>query len=444
MAKSKQNKKKNAHKVRNNNNPLAQVRADALKALEEKRAPAAKAVEAEDNIPRCLVARRGRLGKYARELIADLRLVMSPYTPTKLKDKRNNTIKDYVAVSGVLGLTHLMTISQTANGPNLGLARIPRGPTLSFKIRHFAPCSFLRRTLKKGTGENSKTSFSNPPLVVLNNFDDPENGRHVKIIAVTFQALFPAINVKTVKLNECRRVILVNYHRESDSLDVRHYLIRADPQGASRSVRKLLKAKVPNLSGRTDVSEIIDPGLRFGAGGGETSDSEVEDAAASVSLPQSFPGRGNQAGKRSVVKLREIGPRLTLELVKVQEGIFDGEVQYHKYESRTEEEIKAQRSAAVEKEHLVEERRRQQEENVEKKRLVEEEKNNKKKARLEARKTRLLERAKKYTAEGGEVGPNRDEKRQKKDDDEGSDADEDNDADEAEGKEEGKEEESLL
>ena len=398
--KNKLKKKRKLSKKVKSNNPLAQIRADALKALEEQRAPAAKALEADDNIPRSIVVRRGRLGKFAKELIGDLRLVMAPYTPVNLKEKRSNTIKDYLAVTSVLGLTHMMTVSQTTNGPNLGIARVPRGPTLSFKIRAFSPCSFLRRTLRKGTGENSKHAFSSPPLVVLNNFDDPENGRHVKIIAVTFQAMFPAINVKTVKLNECRRVVLVNYNREDDTLDMRHYLIRADPQGASRSVKKLLKAKVPDLSNRTDVSEIVEPGVRFGDGG-ETSDSEVEDNNASVSLPQSFPGRGNQAGKRSVVKLREIGPRLKLELVKVQEGVFDGEVQYHKYQTRTEEEVKALRQAAKEKERLAEERRRQQEENVERKRKAEEEKNEKKRARLEARKAKLLERAKEY--EGGDA-----------------------------------------
>jgi len=316
-----------------------------------------------------------------------------------MKEKRSNTIKDFVAVAGPLGLSHLMTVSQTTTGPNLGISRLPRGPTLFFKIKGFTPCSFLRRTLRKGAG-SSKAAFLNPPLVVLNNFDHPKNGRHVKIIAVTFQALFPAINVKTVKLNECRRVLLVNYDRETDCMDVRHYFIRANPQGASRSVRKILKSRVPDLSTRADVSEIVEPGVRFGDGG-ETSDSEIEDAAASVSLPQAFPGKGNQVGKRSVVKLREIGPRLNLELVRVQEGIFDGEVQYHKYQTRTEQEVAVQRAAVKEKERLAEERKLNQEKNVDRKRKAEQEKEEKKKARLEARKAKILEKAKTY--EGAEA-----------------------------------------
>ena len=376
------------------NNPLAQVRADALKALAENKTPAAKALEADDNPPRCLVVKRGKVGKYAKELVGDLRLVMSPYTPVNLKEKKSNVIKDFIAISPILGLSHLMTISQSENGPNLGIARLTRGPSLSFRVLGFTPSSLLRRTSKKLAGSNFKDSYLSPPLVVLNNFDETKIQPHVKIIAITFQAMFPAINVKTVKLGQCRRVVLVNYNEEEDSVDIRHYFIKADPQGTSRSIRKLLKSKIPDLSHREDVSEIIDPGVRFGDG--ETSDSEVEDANASVSLPQNFPGKGNQAGRRSVVKLREIGPRLNLQLIKVEEGVFTGEVQYHKFHKKTEEEVNAQRARVVEKERLAEERRKVQEENVEKKRKAEQEKLEQKRQRLEARKNRIVNRAKSY------------------------------------------------
>lgn len=293
-----------------------------------------------------------------------------------------------------------MTVTQTNSGPNLNLARLPRGPGLNFKILKFSPCSFLRKTAKKSAGDNSKIAFAHSPLVVLNNFDNAEHPRHVKIVGTTIQAMFPAINVRTVKLNECRRVLLVNYDEEEDTFSFRHYMIRADPQGASRSVRKLLKSKIPDLGSRVDVSEIVEANIRFGDDGGMTSDSEAEDATAAVALPQDFPGKGNRAGKKSVVKLREIGPRMTLDLIKVQEGVFDGEVLYHKYQSRSESEIQAQRDSLTEKRKLAEERRAEQERNVAKKRAAEDEKVAHKKARLEARKVRVLEQAQEL--EGGE------------------------------------------
>ena len=37
-------------------------------------------------------------------------------------------------------------------------------------------------------------------------------------------------------------------------------------------------------------------------------------------------------------RLKEVGPRLRLELVKIEEGLGDGAVLHHKYVTRTEEE----------------------------------------------------------------------------------------------------------
>lgn len=48
-------------------------------------------------------------------------------------------------------------------------------------------------------------------------------------------------------------------------------------------------------------------------------------------------------------RLTEIGPRMTLELVKIQEGAVDGEVLYHKFIEKTPEEIEATRKAKLAK-----------------------------------------------------------------------------------------------
>ncbi|KAH9256416.1 hypothetical protein BASA81_005330 [Batrachochytrium salamandrivorans] len=381
------------------NNPLAQVRLDALREIEEKKELSKAPIhEEDDRIPRVLVAKRGKVGRHAKELVQDLRGVFSPNTPSKLRETKSNSVKDYLAVAGILGLSHLMLISQTAHGPNVAISRIPRGPALSFKLLEFTPCSFLRKKTNVGGG-NFQSSFRHSPLVVLNNFDNESHPRHVKIVGLTMQAMFQVINVKKVKLHECRRVLLINYQAETDTFDFRHYFVRADPSGASRSVRKLLKSKLPDLSMKQDVSEIIDSGVRYGDDL-ETSDSEME-GDNSVALPQEFPGRGNHAGKRSVVKLREIGPRMTLELVKVTDGVFDGEVQYHKYQSRSTEELEEQRVSIKEKQALTDERRRVQEANVETKKRLLEEKAEAKRLKIEARQQKLVEKAKSF--EGGEA-----------------------------------------
>ncbi|CAM9707182.1 unnamed protein product, partial [Heterosigma akashiwo] len=48
--------------------------------------------------------------------------------------------------------------------------------------------------------------------------------------------MFPPINVQTIKLADCRRVVLFHYLKEDQTVEVRHYSIRAVPTGISRSV----------------------------------------------------------------------------------------------------------------------------------------------------------------------------------------------------------------
>jgi hypothetical protein len=63
----------------------------------------------------------------------------------------------------------------------------------------------------------------------------------------------------------------------------------------------------------------------------------------------------------------QIGPRLELQLFKVQEGLAEGRVLYHSLETRSPEEVAAQQVAVDGAAQLKAERRRQQEENVRKK-----------------------------------------------------------------------------
>lgn len=58
---------------------------------------------------------------------------------------------------------------------------------------------------------------------------------------------------------------------------------------------------------------------------GYGSESEADEEAATVSLTSDL-GRVNRASSKSAVKLQEIGPRMTLELIKIEEGLCSGQV----------------------------------------------------------------------------------------------------------------------
>lgn len=57
---------------------------------------------------------------------------------------------------------------------------------------------------------------------------------------------------------------------------------------------------------------------------GYGSESEADDEAATVNLPTNH--RESRASSKSAVKLQEIGPRMTLQLIKVEEGLCSGGV----------------------------------------------------------------------------------------------------------------------
>ena len=63
----------------------------------------------------------------------------------------------------------------------------------------------------------------------------------------------------------------------------------------------------------------------------------------------------------------QIGPRLELQLIKVQEGLAEGRVLYHRFEQRSAEAAAAQEAATSGAAQLRAERRRQQEENIKRK-----------------------------------------------------------------------------
>lgn len=101
---------------------------------------------------------------------------------------------------------------------------------------------------------------------------------------------------------------------------------------------------------------------------GNQSESEYEDDEHNeIVLPQTLNSRGNIENNKSAIRLHEIGPRLTIELIKIQNNLFSGEVLYHNAIVKTEEEIAEMRKAREEKKRTKEMRRKIQNDNVMKK-----------------------------------------------------------------------------
>lgn len=98
------------------------------------------------------------------------------------------------------------------------------------------------------------------------------------------------------------------------------------------------------------------------------SESEYEDDETNeVVLPQTLTSKGNLENNKSAIRLHEIGPRLTIELTKIQDDLFKGDVLYHNKIIKTEEELLEIKKVRDEKKRLKEMRKKIQNENVVKK-----------------------------------------------------------------------------
>ncbi|KAL0856394.1 hypothetical protein Bca101_061547 [Brassica carinata] len=255
---------------------------------------------------------------------------MLPYIALSLKEKKRNTLRDFLNVSGPMGVTHFLMLKKTASALSLRVATTPQGPTLTFKIHQYSLASDiaqsqLRPRCPPDLFKNPPSGNQSPSLLL------PE--LHLKLATVMFQKIFPALDINTVKLSTCQRLVLLNYNKDTKLIDFRHYSIRLQPVGVSRMLRKFVeKHEVPDLRNLQDVSDFV---TKAGYG----SESEGDEEAATVTLSSDL-GRVNRSSTKSAVKLQEIGPRMTMQLVKVEEGLCSGGIIFDESEHLDEKTTK--------------------------------------------------------------------------------------------------------
>lgn len=356
-------------------------------------------------IPRSMVL---RLGSSLRnhslsQLVKDFRNIMQPHTAINLRERKSNKLKDFIVMAGPLGVSDLFVFNQSEETGSISLriGKMPRGPTLQFRVNHYSLIKDVSKILKhpKSVGKDA-AEFLNPPLLVLNGFlnkvNEAEN--HEKLLITVFQNMFPPIQPQLTKVSSIKRVLMINKNPETGEIDLRHYAIDTKLVDGSRNVKKLLnshhnlKKSLPNLSGNTDVSDLL---LDPYSVGGMTSDSEVEDDAiveiknnedANVlkkkNVSESKEPDAPQTRKRAI-KLTELGPRINMTLMKIEENLTgSSKTLYHASVVKSESEEKALSKKHELRQKVKAERRAKQQANVKAK----EEKKKAKKERKMARK----------------------------------------------------------
>jgi len=262
--------------------------------------------EEKKDVPRSFVIRRGRSGKALHKLVRDYRQVMLPNTAASLRERRSNQLKDFVSVATPLGVTHMMIFSTDRDGSFMRLAKLPSGPTLTFKVNGYTLIDDVRDSRKKRFSF-PHSHFMVAPLLVLNGFSGAKFP--TDLLQSVLKASFEQIDVRKFSAQSCQRVAMFN-RNEDGSLSFRHFSISQQEAGLSRGVRKLLKptSAVPLMGRSADVADFVNAG-------GYGSESEGESVTSLTGANQSVA---------MSVKLVEIGPRMELELVKIEEGLCAG------------------------------------------------------------------------------------------------------------------------
>lgn len=295
----------------------------------------------------------------------NFRQVMEPFTASKLKVTKKNVLKDFVSIASFLNVSHVAIFTKTDKCPYFRLCRMPRGPTITYKIVEYSLSSDVV-SIQKRSHVNSSL-YQNSPLLVLNGFSNDEDIKF-KLMTSMWRNMFPSIDIHTVQLNKIKRCVLLHYDQKTGLIEFRHYAIKIKPVGLSRMVKKLMtNKKVPNLGSFASLEEAMENDPAFTESEGEM------DEDKQVTLPQKMHSRGSMLNEKSSIKLVELGPRMKLELVKIEEGLMDGEVLFHNYIQKSEEDITNLKMNAQKKAFQKLSRKKQQEENI-KKKLEEKEK----------------------------------------------------------------------
>lgn len=63
--------------------------------------------------------------------------------------RKGNVLKDYVSIASYFHVTHMCILTRTQVSPYLKVCKIPRGPTLTFRILNYTLARDVLSSLKK-------------------------------------------------------------------------------------------------------------------------------------------------------------------------------------------------------------------------------------------------------------------------------------------------------
>ena len=269
-----------------------------------------------------MVFKYGEVSSHLNQLVRDIRCILAPNTYSHLRESKRTKIRDYVKAGKELGAASVMAITKSDNSSFLKLGRLGDGPTSIFRLREFSLAHDVRSAAKRPRGLTDRDLLT-PPALVLSGFEEAGKLAEIaSILKAQFEQLVPTLDVAKANAKLIRRVLLVSLEpdeRKSFRLRIRHFAISIRNTSVSRAVDKLLKSKsVPSgkkIGKMADAADILDA----------ISESELENETMEITGSNmrlhSIPKTASLG-----VKLVELGPRIDADLIRVVDGVFDGQV----------------------------------------------------------------------------------------------------------------------
>lgn len=272
--------------------------------------------------PHSFVIKRGQIGTGLSKLMQDMRCVLEPFTAKNLNIMRRNSVRDFVSVASLFHVQNMLIVTKTEKSAYLRFCKLPRGPTLTYKIIDY--------TLRKDVIGSQRKPCSTPdlylraPLVIMKSFNEKIEGDEEhqfdqnELQSVMWQGLFPSIDVRHLKLLKMKRCVLLRLNSETGNIDFRHYAIKVRPVGVSKQIRRLVTRKrIPDLGKFQSIDDMLDDGgMSSGASDGEEDQLDTSRHVDTSNHEFSTP--------KSAIRLVELGPRMTIKLCRINEGLLGG------------------------------------------------------------------------------------------------------------------------
>lgn len=157
------------------------------------------------------------------------------------------------------------------------------------------------------------------PMLLTRGFDQPSKGLDavlVRQLEEKFIGLFPSVDYFLEnKINKLRRIVVIIFDAMEQKVHIRNFKVTKNIQAQNSLLLEAIQRKAQlDFSKVHDVSQLL-----------ISKEKNTENSQEKIKLE---------------IDLKEMGPRIGLQLLKIQSGLLEGQVQYHRQIQKTDSQIR--------------------------------------------------------------------------------------------------------